>query len=109
MLQRLGFVALAIGAVLSTPALPADGTDAQIVSPGQIDGPLPLVLRGGGADQSVGASARTATRGAQPIPGQSPPPPRSRNQGSAGRRGGPLYPDSGFNSEYNTNGLNYSR
>ena len=109
MLQRLGFVALAIGAVLSTPALPADGTDAQIVSPGQIDGPLPLVLRGGGADQSVAASAPAVTRGTQPIPGQSPPPPRSLNQGSTGRGGGPLYPDSGLNSEYNTNGLNYPR
>ena len=105
MLQRLGFVALAIGAVLSTPALPADGTDAQIVSPGQIDRRLPLVLRGGGADES----APTVTRGTQPIPGQASPPPRNRNQGAAGRGGGPLYPDSGFNSEYNTNGLNYPR
>ena len=94
-----------MAAILSASAFAADGKDA---AADKIAGPLPLVLRGGGADQSVAASAPTVTRGTQPIR-QSPPPPRSRNQGSAGRGGGPLYPDSGFNSEYNTNGLNYPR
>ena len=110
-MQRLGFVALAIGAMLSAPALAADGKDAQIAPPDQIARPLPFVFRGGGAEQSdlpASGNVPTVTRGTQPNPGQSPPP-RSRNQGSDGRAGGPVRPDSAFNPEYDTSGLNYPR
>ena len=110
-MQRLGFVALAIGANLSLSALAAD-RDAQIAPLDQIARPLPLVLRGGGAEEQSGLSASgdvpTVRRGTQPNPGQSRPP-RSSNQGSAGRASGPVHPDSGFNPEYDSSGLNYSR
>ena len=110
-MQRLSLVALAIGAILSLPALAAD-KDAQIVPLDQTARPLPLVLRGGGAEEQSGVSASgnvpTVTRGTQHNPGQSPPP-GGRTQGSAGRAGGPVYPDSGFNPEYDSSGLNYSR
>ncbi len=110
-MQRLSLVALAIGANLSLPALAAD-RDAQIVPLDQTARPLPLVLRGGGAEEQSGVSASgnipTVTRGTQPNPGRFPPP-RSSNQGSAGRASGPVNPDSGFNPEYDSSGLNYSR
>ena len=104
-------MALVIGAILSLPALAAD-KDAQIVPLDQTARPLPLVLRGGGAEEQSGppvsSNVPKVTPGAQPNPGQSSPP-RTRNQGSAGRPGGLVYPDSGLNRDYDNSGLNYSR
>ena len=68
-MQRLGLVALTIGAILSAPALAADGKDAP---PDQIARPAPLILRGGGADQSglpASGNVPDVTRGTPPNPG----------------------------------------
>ena len=107
-MPKLSLAALAIGAILSLPALAAD-KDAQIVPLDQTARPLPLVLRGGRAEEQSGVSASgnvpAVTSGAQP----NPPPPRRSHSRISWTRGRSVYPDPAFNRDYDNSGLNYSR
>ena len=92
--RRVCFALLAIllGPVIANAAEPQRGGETLVAVPGsQPSGSLPLVIRGAPA--------------ISPAPSQAP---SVRNRTQANTGVAPLY-GSGWNTEYNLNGLNYSQ